>query len=200
MEVNDFAKVNRTARNAFFGSLVLIGVFFMYNQIVEPHIKYLFALHRYKSAINGFMAKSKVIEDAVKTSEKKIAELTVQFAQVRNTLYTQAEAEEFFSDLQAISVETDCPIYSLTFVADEPSAEVKQAEQAMGITAKKAALSVAGTYENIMRLVERLQLRNRKVWIEGLNIEAISDEASQVKCDITVKIYTIQNKEAAFYE
>ena len=96
--------------------------------------------------MDGIMAKSKVIEAAGKTSKKKLEELTAQFAQMRNTLYTQSEAEEFFSDLQAISVETECPIYSLTFVADEPPAEVKQAEQSLGVTAKKAVLSVAGVY------------------------------------------------------
>ena len=200
MKVDDLVKLNRTNRNAFFGSLVLLGAFFIYGHAVEPHTRYLFALNRYEAAMDGVLAKNKAVEDLLATSRQKLDELTVEFAQVRNILYTQVQAEEFFSDLQAISVETSCPIYSLTFVTDEPSAEIKQVEQSLGVTARKAVLSVAGKYQNVITLMERLQSRGRKVWVEGLNIELINNDAAQVKCDIIIKIYTIQNKEASWYE
>ncbi len=200
MSINDLAKINRKMRNAFFGALVIIISFGMYNQITSPHVKWLFALHRYEAAVDDISSKNKDIKDTLKVSKKNLEELTAQFAHVRNILFTPSEAEEFFSDLQAISVETECPIYSLTFVPDSPSEEVKQAEQALGVTAKKAVLSVAGLYENIMRLMERLQTRSRKVWVEGLSMEAVNDEIPQIKCDVTVKIYVMQNKEAARHE
>ncbi len=200
MKVNDLAKVNRSTRNAFFGSLILLGAFFVYGHTVEPYTAYLFAMHRYDAALDGILAKHDEIENSLKTSRQKLDELTVEFAQVRNILHTPSQAEEFFSDLQAISVETECPIYSLTFIADEPSPEVKQVEQGMGVTAKKAVLSVTGMYGNIMRLIERLQTRNRKVWVEKLEMESINSDVAQIKCNIIIKIYTIQNKEAARYE
>lgn len=200
MKVRDFAKLKRPSRNAFFGSLVLLGAVFMYDHVVEPHTMYLFALHRYGAAMDGILAKGESLEAAMATSRKKLDELTAQFSQVRNILYTQSEAEEFFSDLQAISVETDCPIYSLTFIADEPSAELKQVEQSVGVMAKKAVLSVTGMYQNVMTLVERLQNRSRKVWVESVDVELINNDVAQVKCDIIIKIYTIQNKEASRYE
>jgi hypothetical protein len=200
MKVNDLARLNRSTRNAFFGSLILLGAVFIYGRTIEPYTAYLFAMHRYDTALDRILSKHDGIEDSLKTNRQKLDELTTEFAQVRNVLHTQSQAEEFFSDLQAISVETECPIYSLTFIADEPSPEVKQVEQGMGITAKKAVLSVTGIYGNIMRLIERLQMRNRKVWVEKLNMELINNDAAQVKCDIIIKIYTIQNKEAARYE
>ena len=172
----------------------------MYGRIVEPHTMRLFALNRYEAAMNEVMAKSEAIENSLKASEKKLDELAAQFTQVRNILYTQRQAEEFFSDLQAISIETQCPIYSLAFVADEPSPDVKKVEHEMGVTAKKAVLSVAGLYQNVMLLVERLQSRSRKVWVEGIEMESINDGAAQVKCNIIIKIYIVQNKEAARYE
>jgi len=200
MKVNDLAKVNRSTRNAFFGSLILLGAFFIYGHTVQPHTAYLFAMHRYDAALDGILSKHDEIENSLKTDRQKLDELTVEFAQVRNILHTPSQAEEFFSDLQAISVETECPIYSLTFIADEPSPEVKQVEHEMGLTAKKAMLGVTGMYGNIMRLIDRLQIRNRKVWVEKLNMELINNDVAQVKCDIIIKIYTIQNKEAARYE
>jgi hypothetical protein len=160
----------------------------------------LFALNRYEQTVDRVLAESEDIEKMVSSSRQKLDSLAVEFAQVRNSLFTPGEAEEFFSDLQAISVETDCPIYSLNFVTDESSAEKKEAEQVMGIVPKKAVLSVAGVYENIIKLIDRLQHRSRKVWIEGVHMEAISDNVSQIKCDIMIKIYTMQNKEAALYE
>ncbi len=157
-------------------------------------------MHRYDAALDGILSKHDEIENSLKTDRQKLDALTVEFAQVRNILHTPSQAEEFFSDLQAISVETECPIYSLTFIADEPSPEVKQVEQGMGVTAKKAMLGVTGMYGNIMRLIERLQIRNRKVWVEKLEMELINNDVAQVKCNIIIKIYTIQNKEAARYE
>lgn len=195
--INEFAKLGRTTRFALFGVLVIIVAVVMYDRVLEPHVTYLFALRQYNCAMDDILAKNKIIESTLKISKKKLEGLTAQFAQVRGTLFTPAEAEEFFSDLQAVSVETECPIYSLNFISDESSDEIRQAEQVLGVTAKKVVLSVAGLYENVMRLLERLQSRNRKVWIEGINIEAINDEVPQVKCDITIKIYVIQNKEAA---
>jgi hypothetical protein len=200
MKANDLVKVNRSTRNTFFGSLILLGAFFIYGHTVEPHTAYLFAMHRYDAALDGILSKHDEIENSLKTGRQKLDELAVEFAQVRNILHTPSQAEEFFSDLQAISVETECPIYSLTFIADEPSPEVKQVEHGMGVTAKKAVLSVTGTYGNIMRLIERLQTRNRKVWIERLEMESVNNDAALVKCSIIIKIYIIQNKEAARYE
>ncbi len=200
MKVNDLARLNRSTRNAFFGSLILLGAFFIYGHTVEPYTAYLFAMNSYDVALDGILSKHDEIKNLLKTNRQKLDGLTAEFAQVRNILYTPSQAEEFFSDLQAISVETECPIYSLTFIADEPSTEVKQVEQGMGVTAKKAVLSVTGIYGNIMRLIERLQTRNRKVWVEKLDMELINNDVAQVKCDIIIKIYTIQNKEAARYE
>jgi len=200
MNVNDLTKVNRSTRSAFLGSLILLGALFIYGHTVQPHTAYLFAMHRYDAALDGILSKHDEIENSLKTDRQRLDELTVEFAQVRNILHTPSQAEEFFSDLQAISVETECPIYSLTFIADEPSPEVKQVEQGMGVTAKKAMLGVTGMYGNIMRLIERLQIRNRKVWVERLEMELINNDVAQVKCSIIIKIYTIQNKEAARYE
>ena len=200
MQLHDFAKLDRRTRSAFFGSMILLGAFFIYGRIVEPPVAYLLALNRYETAIDDLAAKNQAMDSSLKLSRKKLDDLTAQFSQVRNVLYTQVAAEEFFSDLQAISVETECPIYSLTFIGDEPTAEVKQVEQALGVTSRKALLSVAGMYENIMTLIERLQSRGHKVWVEGVHAEVISDDVVQVNCDIIIKIYTIQNKEASRYE
>jgi hypothetical protein len=200
MKVNDLAKVNRPTRSAFFGSLILLGALFVYGHTVQPYTAYLFAMRRYDAALDEVLSKHDEIENSLKTGRQKLDELTVEFSQVRNILHTPSQAEEFFSDLQAISVETECPIYSLTFIGDEPSPEVRQVEQAIGVTAKKAVLSITGMYGNIMRLIERLQTRNRRVWVERLEMELINSDVAQVKCNIIIKIYTIQNKEAARYE
>jgi len=200
MQASDFAKVNRTTRLVFFGSMILLAAFFIYRRIAAPHVTYLFAMQRYNAAMDKILDKSQMTEDMLKASDKKLKELSAQFSQVRNILHTQSEAEEFFSDLQAISVETECPVYSLTFIGDEPSAELKQVEHTLGVTAKKAVLSVAGMYQNVVLLIERLQNRSRKVWVEGVNMELINDTLAQVKCDIVLKIYVIQNKEASRHE
>ncbi len=226
MLIDNLAKLSRSSRNAVFAAMVIIAAVATYNWIVAPHTAYLFAARRYESIVGDIIEKNKTIGIMVDTRRKKLEELREQFAQVQSTLFTANKAKEFFSDLQTISEETGCAVYSLNFIAskevpiytgshsektarggsDEEHLESRlgpkgeQSEHISDIAANGAVLSVAGVYSNIIRLMKRLQARTQKVWIESLEMENLDYDSDQVKCDMTIKIYTIQDKEATVYE
>ena len=200
MLIDDLAKLNRPKRNAFSAALVMIAAIAMYNWTVAPHTTYLFAVQRREAATDNILKESKVISDKVKIEKKKLQELRQQFAELQSILFTADKTKEFFSDLQPISEETGCIVYSLTFATGGPVLKGEESENALGIVTNSAMLSVVGIYGNVIKLVERIQARTQRVWIDPVRMEVLGDNPDQLKCDMTIVIYTIEDKEAALYE
>lgn len=200
MLINYLAKLSRSSRNAVSAALIIIMAIAMYNWAIAPHTNYLFAAQRYESVMGNIAEECKVIHETVKSKREKLQKLREQFAELQSALFTPNKAKEFFSDLQVLSEEAGCTLYSLDFAADNPDFEGKQASDALSIAAKRAMLGVVGTYSNVIKLVERLGVRTQKVWIDSVKMEALNDDAAQLKCDITITIYTIKDKEATVHE
>jgi len=192
--IDNLAKLNRSSRSAVFAALIVIAAIATYKRIVAPHATYLFAAQQYESVLGNVVKKNKVIHNTVKVKKKKLEESREQFARLKNTLFTPNEAKEFLSNLEVTAKETDCAVYSLNFGASEPVLENKQNK---GISANRATLVVIGVYDNIIRLVEKLQMRTQGVWIDSLKMKTLDSDFTRLKCDMTITIYTIQDKETA---
>ncbi len=197
MLIDNLAKLNRPSRIAVFAALIVIAAIATYKRIVAPHATYLFAAQQYESVLGNVVKKNKVIHNTVKVKKEKLEESREQFARLKSTLFTPNEAKEFLSDLEVTAKETDCAVSSLNFGASKPVPENKQNKDASGISANSAMLGVIGVYDNIIRLVEKLQMRTQGVWIDSLKMETLDGDFTRLKCDMTITIYTIQDEETA---
>jgi len=197
MLVNDLAKMNRSSRNAASASLIVIAALAMYNWIVTPHATYLSAAQRYESVTDNIVKKNKAIGNRVKTKKMKLQELHEQSAQLQSTLFTPDQAREFFSDLQAISEETGCIVYSVNLVTSGPGPKGGQSKDTSGVVTKSAVLSVVGVYRNIAKLIKRIQARTQKVWIDSVKVRTLDYSSDQPRCDITITICALTDKETA---
>lgn len=200
MLIDNFVKLNRPSRNAIWAALTVITLIAAYNQIVTPNTVYLAAAQRYESVMDNVSKKNRIITEAVNNKKKKLDELHKQFADVQSVLFSPEKAKEFFSDLQPVSEVTGCAVYSLNIAADAAEPKDKQGKDVSGITAHSAMLSVIGPYDNIIRLLDKLQTRSEKVWINSLKMEGLGNDSPQLKCDLTITIYTIQDKEVKLHE
>jgi hypothetical protein len=45
-------------------------------------------------------------------------------------------------------------------------------------------------------LMERLKARPQKVWIDSFRMTTLEDGSGRLKCDITITVWTIPDKEA----
>ncbi|HUU19912.1 MAG TPA: hypothetical protein VMW72_22360 [Sedimentisphaerales bacterium] len=198
MLVDNLTKLSRSSRNAVSASLILIAALAMYNWIVAPRTNYLLAAQRYDFAMDNVVKKNKTIDNRVKVKKKKLQELLEQSAQLQGTLFTFDQAREFFSDLQAISEQTGCIVYSVNLISNNPN-PIKdgQLQDTAGIVTKSAVLSVVGVYKNITRLIERLQSRTQKVWIDSVKVQALNNNSDRPRCDITITICALTDKEPA---
>jgi len=198
MLVDNLVKLSRSSRNAVSASLVLIAAIAMYNWIVAPRADYLSAAQQYESAMEKVVNKNKTIVNKVKIKKKKLQELNEQSAQLQSTLFTPEQAREFFSDLQAISEETGCIVYSINLITNKQNPNKDgQLQDTAGIVTKSAVLSVVGVYRNITKLIERLQSRTQKVWIDSVRLRSLDNRSDQPRCDITITICALTDKEPA---
>ncbi len=200
MLIDNVAKLNSGSRNAISAVLVIITTIVLYNLVVAPHVVYLSSAKQYETVLSELVNTSKVIRSAVGIKKKKLKELSGQFANLQNALFTVKESKEFFSDLQAVSEQAGCAVYSLNFVTGGQRSEAGQSEDASGIAANSAVLSVIGGYNDLVKLLERLKARPQKVFIDSFKMAGHNDGSGRLRCDMTVKIYTIQDKETLAYE
>src|SRR4030042_3084017 len=198
--IENLAKLNSKSRNALTAALLIITTIVLFNLIVAPHIVYLYAAGQYSYTLTETVRVGKVIKSAVEIKKKKLKGLSSKYANLQNALFTIKEAKEFFSDLQAISELAGCVVYSLNFDTADKQSEARQSEDASGIAVHSAFLSVIGGYNDIINLVERLKARQQKIWIDSFRLTNQNDGSGQLKCDINIKIYTIQDKETLAYD
>ncbi len=192
MLVKHLVKLNRSTRHAFSASLIVISLLAMYSWLVAPHVAYLSVVQGYESAMTNLVNKNNLINSKVKVKRKKLQELQEKSAQLQSTLFTSEKAREFFSDLQAISHQTGCMVQSLNMIKKNP--KEYQSEDTSGIVTSSAVLSVVGLYKDIPRLIQRLQARTQKVWIDSIKILTVEYNSDRPRCDIVITICEIQDK------
>ena len=200
MLIENFAKLSRSSRSLLSACLITVVAIIMYRSVVAPHAAQVFAARRYDMLLDDVADKNKIARQAVMTKTKELEKLRQQFTELQSTLLTTSKAKEFFSDLQAIADQTNCAVNSLNFTTNKSPAKDKHIEDTLGIVAKSAILGVNGAYGNIIKLLERLQGRTQKVWIDSLTMKALGRNADQLKCEMTITIHTIPDKEIAVHE
>lgn len=195
--IDDLAKVNSPSRRTVFAVLIVIAGAAAYNWMVSPHTSCLLAMMSYEDTVADITKEKERLTAAIAAQHKKLESVRGQFAHLQSSLFTSESAEKFFSDLQAIAREEGCALYSLDFQAGD-----RKSKGANGIADKlthTVALGVIGEYGQIVTLLERLQKRTQKVWIE-LEMEAVDDHTTQVKCLITITIYMLPSDDRTLYE
>ncbi len=197
MLIDNLAKSNRLSRSTVSAVMIVISAIAMYNWIVTPRAVYLRAVQRHEVVAGNIAHKHEVISKKVIAKREELQKSQEQFTKLRDSLFTSEQAKEFFSDLQTISEEAGCAVYSLNILTTEPSRERRQSQDGSYIVPKSATLTVAGVYEKIIRLMKKLQVRTQKVWVDSIKMEIFDYDSAQPKCDITITIYTVEDEEAA---
>jgi len=127
----------------------------------------------------------------------RFEKLVAQCASLSNMVFSPANAEEFLSDLEAFCEQSGCVVASLSFLNSEGR---RDGDAGLSIVTKGAALTVHGTYGGTTRLIEKLQARPKKVWIDALRITALAPNSSQVVCHLAITIYVNLDEENIDHE
>jgi len=195
MLLKNWPKSKIASRNVVLPAFVVIGAIALYNWIIAPHKNYLLAAQRYESAVSELAKKNQIISKNVTIRKKKLRELREKFKQIHLGLFDPSEAKEFFSNIQTTSEQSNCIISSLSFSQTDSAPHTKRPEENSYITANHAKLSAVGNYGNIITLINKLQDRSEQVRIDSLSIKPIDGSSDLLKCDLTITVYVMQNKE-----
>ena len=184
MLVDKLIKIRRSMRNATSASLVLIAAFAMYRWTVTPHAASLSSVKAYESVADNLAKQRKLIATNLKVKQKKLEQLQQESVQLVGTLFTPNPAREFFSDIEIISEQTGCAVHAINLLANEDGNQHGH----LGIRTRSAELTVVAVYRDIAQLIRRLQDRSQKVWLDSMEIRAVSVNSDKVACSLTITI------------
>lgn len=195
MLIEKLTQLNNSTRYTVSASLIIIIGFASYNWFVSPHMTYLSAAKCYESVIDNVIKNNKVLENKVNARKKDLGKLQEKSDKLQNILFTPNQAREFLSDLQAISEQAGCVVYSINLINQKPQRNDQNSDQTPDIITRSALLSVSGLYKDIAELIIRLQARPQRVWIDTIKLRTIDYNSNLPRCDITVTICEISDKE-----
>ena len=180
------------------GALVMIFAYAAYSWLVTPHVASLQASQQYERVAEVCAERSRVTNQRLRTERAHVQELTGQYASFSGRAFHPNKAEEFFSDLEAFCEQTGCVMASLSYLRDITRRPVAQEGGASHLlwTHRSVALTVHATYGNVIRLIEKLQARPQKVWIDALRMGPSDPGPGRVACDLVVTIYVNLEKES----
>ncbi len=196
MLISKLARLNSSSRNAASLAFVLIAALAMYNWMVAPHTTYLLAARRCESVVDEGIKKKEAFSKTVEMKQRKLEQLCEQSSLLHSIFFTDDKAREFFSDLQVISEHSGLVVNAVNLIQRPLDHKAGPQQEVPGAAPKSAVLSVVGGYENVITLLQRLQARTEKVWIDSVKMQALDFRSAFPRCDITITIYTIQNKES----
>jgi Tfp pilus assembly protein PilO len=187
----NLSKLGSSTRNATSAALIVIAAFAMYNWMVTPQAAYLSSAKGYEYAMDKILEQSKSITVQIEIKKKQLQELRENSIQLQSVLFTQDQAKEFFSDLQVISEQAGCMVHTINMVAVERDPESER----LGVVARSATLRIVGVYRDMVKLIERLQARTEKVWIDEIGVQIIDPDLDKARCDLTITICQIIDKD-----
>jgi hypothetical protein len=162
----------------------------MYKWTVMPHVTTLSSTKAYGSAIKNLATESREIAQKVEVRRSKLKELREQSTQLMSLLFTSDQGNEFFSDLEVISEQTGCTVHSINLITGD-NTKIEH----LGVRTRSAELIVIGSYDNITKLIKRLQGRSQKVWIDTLSLQAVEQNSNKVGCTLTLTICETLDKD-----
>lgn len=184
-KLQDFSRNNVVAV-----ALVMISVIAIYNWFVTPHSNYLMAAEKYSIASRAMERTGKIIESELRLKQKKLDEFTGQFDSVKQEFFDAETAKTFLTSIQLQAEKNRCFVDTLKFppvkqviTADTNDIEIKEYQVNLG---------VIGQYSDIVMLLDSLQNRKQKVWIDNIKLQLKDPSAGYLVCDAVVSLYTLK--------
>jgi len=200
MLTDEITKLNRSSTIGFLAALVVIAAIGMYRWILAGHNANLQAAQQNESVVDEFIRKNQFVGNTIELKKKKLEELRIQSDGLRSKVLATGDAEESFGNLQAIAKDARCVIRSLNAIGGQQGRRDEQTQSGEGVVAKRAVLNVIGSYGSIMKMISGLQKSDKKIWLDSLKMQTIEGGSDQLKCEMTVTIYTVSRKETTANE
>jgi Tfp pilus assembly protein PilO len=179
------------------GVLLLAAALVVRSWIITPHLASLRAAQQYERATGDRIDKSKMLNRQLRAAKTRLEKLAAEHVLLSDMAFRPDAADEFLSNLAASCEQSGCSVVSLNFAngQNQKREDIDQFVVARGVT-----LAVQGQYDNISRLIEILQARPQKVWVDKLQMEQSPPDPSLIVCRMTITIYIDVHEESVGYD
>ncbi len=198
MRIHKLPPFTRRHEAAMAGALVLIFVYAAYSWLLTPHVASLQASQQYERVVELRAERSQAANQRLRTERARLQELAAEHALFSGWAFDRDKAEEFFNDLEAFCEQTGCVMASLSYLRDGTRRPVARDGDGSRLLwgRRSVALTVHATYGNVIRLIEKLQARPQKVWIDALRMGPSDLGPGRIVCDLVVTIHVNLDKES----
>jgi hypothetical protein len=126
----------------------------------------------------------------LKLKQKKIGELAGQFDSVKQEFFDVETAKTFLAGIQSQVEKNKCFVDTLKFL---PAKQVITADtNNIDIKEYQVNLGVVGQYADIVMLLDSLQNRQQKVWIDNVKLQLKDPANGYLVCDAVMSFYTLK--------
>ncbi len=192
--IDRMTQLDRSSRYAVYVAMLIISGVAMYGQIVSPHVRYLKAVQDYEPAIDQMIDKQVEISKKLVVRRKTLAEVKTQFEAIGFTVFTPEKMKAFFAGLEQVAEDFKCSIAQMDSSEDKSKIIIGEASDPSYVEAVEMTLSVLGEFNQLTLFIDSLQHQERQIWLTSVDIGMVQEQDRVLKCDITIRLYVIQEK------
>lgn len=200
MPVNRIILMKGPRRNAVSIALVLIGAAAMYNWILSPQVGYLRAVQRYQPVVGEMAEETERIGKTLDEKRRKLWTLQDELAQTRNSLFTPAEAKSFLGSVESFVGQTGCKPITADFSSAGQGRPAREAKESAPVAVSHVDLTVAGQYDQVVTLLERLQTHPKRIWIDSCGLKLADMRSGRLECKLALTLYALCEEEGHVHE
>ena len=195
MLIDTLAKSKRSSKVAVSIAFVTILAVAIYNWLVVPHATYLHAAEKYEFVVSDVAKQNTIIKSKNELKKKQLDEIRLNFNKVREKFFTADTAKEFFSDIEVIATQANCPINSINFLSNKSRRNSPDAQNSSFVIQKGVSVEFVCSYDNVINFFANLFNRPQLLSIRAMRIEPIYRDSSKLECEITFVVYIVKDKE-----
>ncbi|NQV31508.1 MAG: hypothetical protein HQ515_02385 [Phycisphaeraceae bacterium] len=80
--------------------------------------------------------------------------------------------------------------------ADKGQIIIGEASDPSYVESVEVTLAVLGEYSQLVLFIDSLQHQERQIWVTSVDIEMTNGQERVLKCDITIRLYVLQQQKA----
>ncbi len=183
-------------RSALTAAPFVIGAVALYNWVISPHVGYLHAMQRLEPVMEKMAGELDALSEGLGEKLGTLRTLQTELAKTREGLFTPDESRQFRRDLQALVETTGCMMLAADFTQnEEEDPALEDPNTPVLVEASHADLTVAGSYEQIVSLLQTLREQRQKIWVDSCDLDLVDPRNGRLECRFGLTIYAILQSE-----
>jgi hypothetical protein len=135
-----------------------------------------------------------MLNSELRLKQKKLGELTERFNSAKQEFFDVESAKVFMASIQMQAEQNRCFVETLRFAPARQIA-VKDPNN-IDIKEYQVSLGVIGQYIDIVMLLNSLQNRPEKVWLDNIRLQLKDQANGWLVCDVEMSLYTLKIMES----